>query len=129
GLPDYDAVLSYTGGASLDQVRRRRRACRVVPLYGSVDLDLHQPVDSTPLFRADLSYLGTYAEDRQETLDRLFLEPARRRVDRRFVLGGSQYPADFPWSSNIYYMRHVAPDWHPAFYSSSRLTLNVTRGA
>jgi spore maturation protein CgeB len=26
-------------------------------------------------------------------------------------------------------MRHVAPEYHPAFYSSSRLTLNVTRRA
>jgi spore maturation protein CgeB len=43
------------------------------------------------------------------------------------VLGGSQYPVDFPWTSNLFYMQHVAPAHHPAFYSSSRLTLNVTR--
>src|SRR5207253_4873074 len=61
--------------------------------------------------------------------ERLFLAPARRMPTRRFVLGGSQYPGNFPWSPNIFYMRHVAPDYHPAFYSSSRLTLNVTRRA
>jgi spore maturation protein CgeB len=129
GLADYDIVLSYTGGASLAALRERLGARAAVPLYGSVDPDAHQPAPTTPLFEADLSYLGTYAADRQAALDRLFLEPARRLPHRRFVLGGSQYPIDFPWTRNIFYMRHVAPDYHPAFFSSSRLTLNVTREA
>jgi spore maturation protein CgeB len=38
------------------------------------------------------------------------------------------YPADFPWTSNTYFVRHLPPPEHPAFYSSSKLTLNVTRG-
>jgi spore maturation protein CgeB len=129
GLADYDVVLSYTGGTSLVQLRELLRARRTAPLYGSVDPDAHQPVAPIDLFRADLSYLGTYADDRQDGVDRLFLEPARRLPRRRFVLGGSQYPVDFPWTSNVFYMRHVAPEYHPAFYSSSRLTLNVTRRA
>jgi spore maturation protein CgeB len=47
--------------------------------------------------------------------------------ERRFVLAGSQYPEYFPWSANVLYKRHLSPDQHPAFYCSSRLTLNVTR--
>jgi spore maturation protein CgeB len=129
GLADYDLVLSYTGGASLTALRERLGARAALPLYGSVDPNAHQPAPPSPLFDAHLSYLGTYAADRQPALDRLFLEPARRLTDRRFVLGGSQYPLDFPWAPNIFYMRHVAPDYHPAFFSSSRLTLNVTREA
>jgi spore maturation protein CgeB len=129
GLADYDLVLSYTGGRSLAQLRDRLGARRTAPLYGSVDPAAHQPVRPIDLFKADLSYLGTYADDRQDGLARLFLAPARRRPLRRFVLGGSQYPDDFPWTPNIFYMRHVAPDYHPAFYSSARLTLNVTRRA
>jgi spore maturation protein CgeB len=122
-------ALSYTGGASLEALRDRLHARVAVPLYGSVDPAVHRPVPPDPSFRADLSYLGTYAADRQDALDRLFLEPARRLARRRFVLGGSQYPADFPWTPNIFYLRHVAPDGHAAFFSSSRLTLNVTRAA
>ena len=129
GLADYDLVLSYTGGNSLAQLRDRLGARLAVPLYGSVDPAVHQPVDPESSDRADLSYLGTYAADRQDGVEKLFLEPARRRPSRRFVLGGSMYPYDFPWMSNIYYRRHVSPDQHPAFYCSSRLTLNVTRRA
>jgi spore maturation protein CgeB len=127
GLADYDVVLSYTGGRSLEALQAELGARVAVPLFGSVDPRAHQPAAPTSLFQADLSYLGTYSADRQQALVRLFIQPARHRPERRFVLGGSQYPRDFPWSANIYYMRHVAPDWHPAFYSSSRLTLNVTR--
>jgi spore maturation protein CgeB len=129
GLAGYDVVLSYTGGAALDDLRRRLGARVAVPLYGSVDPDVHQPVAPVEEFRCDLSYLGTYAADRQDAVERLFLEPARLLATRRFVLGGSQYPLDFPWSPNIYYKRHMSPDRHPAFYCSSRMTLNVTRRA
>lgn len=129
GLAGYDVVLSYTGGASLIQLQERLGARRTAPLYGSVDPHSHQRVEPVERFRADLSYLGTYAQDRQDGVDRLFLEPARQRADQRFVLGGSQYPVDFPWTANLFYMQHVAPEHHPAFYSSSRLTLNVTRRA
>jgi spore maturation protein CgeB len=127
GLSGYDLVLSYTGGTSLEALRRRLGAREALPLYGSVDPDVHQPVAPLPEYQADLSYIGTYAADRQEGVERLFLEPARRLPARRFALAGSQYPVDFPWTPNVFYKRHLSPDQHPAFYCSSRLTLNVTR--
>ncbi len=129
GLVDFDCVLSYTGGAALDQLRAKLGARRVFPLYGSADPEVHRPVAPRVELRGDLSYLGTYAADRQEALSALFLEAARRLPQKRFVIGGSLYPENFPWAENIYYMRHVAPPDHPAFYCSSPLTLNVTRGA
>jgi spore maturation protein CgeB len=130
GLGDFDLVLSYTGGRALDELRARLGARAVAPLYGSVDPDAHRPTTaSDDLPRGQLSYLGTYAADRQRRLEELFIEPARRRPDRRFVIGGSQYPPDFPWTGNMYYVRHMPPPLHPAFYSSSAITLNVTRGA
>ena len=127
GLADYDLVLSYTGGAALTALRERLGARRVLPLYGSVDPRVHRPVAPLDRYRADLSYLGTYAEDRQRGVLSLFIEPARLRPDRRFVVGGAQYPHDFPWTPNLHFVRHLPPAEHPAFYSSSRLTLNVTR--
>jgi spore maturation protein CgeB len=127
GLADFDLVLSYTGGAALTALREQLGARRVAPLYGSVDVTVHQRVPLVPPYRADLSYLGTYAEDRQHALFRLFIDPARRLPARRFVMGGAQYPAAFPWTDNIFFVRHLPPGEHPGFYSSSRLTLNVTR--
>jgi spore maturation protein CgeB len=129
GLGDFDLVLSYTGGRALTDLCSQLGARRVAPLYGSVDPDAHRQVNADAALRADLSYLGTYAADRQQRLEELFIEPARRRPHRKFVLGGSQYPADFPWTANIFYVRHMPPPEHPAFYCSSALTLNVTRGA
>jgi spore maturation protein CgeB len=127
GLRDFHLVLSYTGGAALDALRTRLGARCAAPLYGSVDPDAHRPEPAQPQYRADLSYLGTYAKDRQRTLAELFIEPARRLPERRFVVGGAQYPASFPWTSNIHFVRHLPPAEHSAFFSSARLTLNVTR--
>jgi spore maturation protein CgeB len=129
GLADFDLVLSFTGGQALLELRRRLGARVVAPLYGSVDPDCHRPVAATTELQCDLSYLGTYADDRQAALERLFLTPARCRPDRRFLLAGAQYPGDFPWTANIFYVQHLPPGDHPSFFSSSALTLNVTRRA
>jgi spore maturation protein CgeB len=129
GLSGFDLVLSYTGGSALDELQTRLGARRVAPLYGHVDPEVHRPAAPIERFRADLSYLGTYAADRQAALEALFIEPARRRPERRFLIGGAQYPKDFPWTDNIFFVRHLPPPEHPAFFSSSRLTLNITRRA
>lgn len=127
GLGAFDVVMSFTGGPALDALREMLGARRVAPLYGCVDPDAHAPARPCTDLSADLSYLGTYAADRQQTLERLFLAPARALPDRRFLIGGAQYPADFPWAPNVFYRQHVRPVEHPAFYCSSPLTLNVTR--
>jgi spore maturation protein CgeB len=133
GYAGYDLVLSYSGGQSLEELQTKLGAKRVAPLYGSVDFDVHHPVKpmTTPAGsrRIDLSYLGTWAEDRQRALEKLLIEPARRKSDRVFLIGGSMYPANFPWGPNIYFIPHVAPADHNAFYCSSDLTLNITRQA
>ncbi|MCA1424354.1 glycosyltransferase [Bradyrhizobium sp. NBAIM16] len=130
GLRDFALVLSFTGGPHVaDEFRTRLGARDTRPLYGHVDTDIHHPVTPQPHYRADLSYLGTYSEDRQRTLEALFVAPARARQDLRFLIGGAQYPHDFPWSPNIYFVRHLPPSEHAPFFASSRLTLNVTRRA
>jgi spore maturation protein CgeB len=129
GLRDFDLVLSYTGGASLDALRSQLGAPRVATLYGHVDPQVHRPVAPVANYRCALSYLGTYAADRQAALEALFIAPARRMPAHSFLIGGAQYPPDFPWTANIRFVRHMPPAEHPAFFSSSRLTLSVTRRA
>jgi spore maturation protein CgeB len=129
GLAGFDLVLSYAGGAALTALREHLGARWVAPLYGCVDPELYRPAPPPDGPRAALSYLGTYAADRQQALQRLFLEPTRRRPAQRFIIGGAQYPSDFPWSPNIWFERHVSPAAHSRFYAAARATLNITRAA
>src|SRR3954466_10178423 len=98
GLGGFDLVLSYTGGGALDELSASLGARRTAPLHGHVDPAQYRPGTFRPEFAGDLSYLGTYAADRQAAVDRLLLQAALRRPDRRFVIGGAQYPQEFPWS-------------------------------
>lgn len=129
GLGAFDLVLSYTGGTALEALRSRLGARRVAPLYGSVDVEAHRPAARRAEYACDLSYLGTFAADRQEGVDALFLRAASRLPRRRFLLGGPMYPAEMYRPDNVRWLPHVPPPEHPSFYGSSRLTLNVTRGA
>ncbi|PSC05034.1 glycosyltransferase [Alsobacter soli] len=124
-IPGYDLYLSFTGGPTLRTLERRWGSPAARALYCSVDMDAYRPSEVEK--RWDLSYLGTYSPDRQPTLERLLLEPARRASHLRFVVAGPQYPADIDWPANVERMDHVPPSEHPAFYAASRFTLNVTR--
>jgi spore maturation protein CgeB len=102
----------------------------VAPLYGSVDPEVHAPVADPPLeLRCALGYMATYAADRQAGLERLLVEPARRRRELRFCVIGSLYPPELPWPPNVARLWHLEPAKHAAFYSASRLSLNVTRAS
>jgi spore maturation protein CgeB len=124
-IPDYDIYFSFTGGPTLDLLMERYGSPAARALYCSVDPDLYPALDREK--RWDLSYLGTYSPDRQPTLERLLIEPARRAPHLRFVVAGPQYPADIDWPENVERIDHVPPSEHPAFYAQSRFTLNVTR--
>jgi spore maturation protein CgeB len=124
-IPGYDVYFSFTGGPTLDRLERQYGSPAARPLYCSVDPAAYRPLDVPKKW--DLSYLGTYSPDRQPTLERLLLEPARRRPDLRFVVAGPQYPYDIDWPANVERIDHCPPADHAAFYSASRFTLNVTR--
>jgi spore maturation protein CgeB len=124
-IAGYDLYLSFTGGPTLDRLECQYGSPAARQLYCSVDADAYRPLDLPP--RWELSYLGTYSPDRQPTLERLLLEPARRAPELRFAVAGPQYPADIDWPANVERIEHVPPADHPAFYAQSRFTLNVTR--
>lgn len=126
-LSEYDLVISYTGGSSLDDLKTVLAARKAVPLYGWVDPGVHRPVPLDPRFRCHLSYLGTYARDRQSKLEALLVNVARMRKEQQFLIGGALYPESIEWEKNISFVRHVKPSEHPAFYCSGRFTLNITR--
>jgi len=126
-IPRFELYLSFTGGRVLEELERHYGAQLARPLYGCVDPEAYQRVAAHKAFRCWLSYLGTYAPDRQQKLNELFLEPAHRCPGWPFVLAGSLYPRDRTWPENVKRFEHVAPNRHAALYSSSRATLNITR--
>ncbi|MFJ7439295.1 glycosyltransferase [Methylorubrum thiocyanatum] len=124
-IRDYDLYLSFTGGPTLERLERSYGSPAARALYCSVDPQAYPVLDRAPVY--DLSYLGTYSPDRQPTLERLLIEPARRAPELRFAVAGPQYPAGIDWPANVVRIDHLPPDAHPDFYASSRYTLNVTR--
>jgi spore maturation protein CgeB len=121
----YDLYLSFTGGPTLGRLEREYGSPMARALYCSVDPALYYPED-VPV-RWDLGYMGTYSDDRQPTLDRLLVEPARRWGDGRFAVVGPMYPESIGWPANVTRETHLSPREHRAFYAAQRFTLNVTR--
>ena len=127
-VSEYAAYLSFTGGPALRELEEVFGAQRAIAFYCSVDPDLYQPVTARAEFACDLSYLGTYAADRQPKLMRLLDDAAALVPQQGFVVAGPQYPDhEISWQKNVRRLVHVPPRDHPAFYCSSRFTLNVTR--
>jgi spore maturation protein CgeB len=129
GLGGFDLVLSFTGGQALERLQQELGARRVAPLYGHVDPLVHHEVAAEARFSARLSYLGTYAEDRQAALEELFFSPARALPQERLLLGGAMYPETEAFPNNVVHYPHVPPPEHPAFFCSSQATLSITRSS
>lgn len=124
-IPGFDLYLSFTGGPTLEHLEHAFGAPAARALYCSVDAEAYRPLDVPQ--RWDLSYLGTYSDDRQPTLTRLLIDVARACPGRRFAVAGPQYPDTIDWPANVERIEHLPPAGHAAFYSASRFTLNVTR--
>ena len=124
-IPGFDLYLSFTGGPTLERLEGAYGARRARVLYCSVDPEGYYP-ELGPV-RWDLGYLGTYSPDRQPTLDRLLIQPARAWARGGFIVAGPQYPADIDWPSNVERVEHLPPSEHRRFYNAQRFTLNVTR--
>ncbi len=124
-IPVFDAYFSFSGGEVLTRLERDYGARKAIDLYCSVDAQRYG--NTGEAFEWDLGYLGTYSPDRQPTLERLLIEPARVLSHLKFVVAGPQYPDDIEWPANVERIDHLPPREHPSFYSRQRFTLNVTR--
>jgi len=124
-IPGFDIYLSFTGGPTLAHLEDHYGSPAARALYCSVDASAYRPLEVPKKWA--LSYLGTYSPDRQPTLERLLLEPARLMPEKRFVVAGPQYPDAIDWPANVERIEHCPPADHAEFYAASRFTLNVTR--
>lgn len=126
-IAEYGAYLSFTSGPVLRELEEVYGAKRALGFFCSVDPELYRRTAVREEFRCDLSYLGTYAVDRQAKLMALLNGAAELMPEGEFLVAGPQYPAGESWVRNVRRMDHVGPADHPGFYSSSRFTLNLTR--
>lgn len=126
-IPGFDVYFSFTGGPILTEIETRFGARSAVPLYCSFDPREYRRFTVNKRFACDLSYMGTYAPDRQAKVEELLLRAAERLPKKKFIVAGPQYPKEIKWPKNVGRIVHLNPRWHARFYSSSRLTLNVTR--
>lgn len=133
-IPDFDIYLSFTGGPVLDRLENEFGARMARPLYCSVDTDIYYPetdaenfIETGDPFQYSLGYLGTYSEDRQPSLQRLLVDPAKQLSSARFCVAGAQYPEDLAWPTNVERVEHIPPHQHRKFYNAQRFTLNITR--
>jgi len=121
----YDLYLSFAGGPVLRKIEKEFGSPMARALYCSVDPKLYFPEERTSKW--DLGYMGTYSDDRQPSLDRLLVEPARRSPKLKTVVAGPMYPQELSWPTNVERIEHLPPASHRRFYNSQRFTLNLTR--
>lgn len=60
-IPEFDLVLSWSGGRSLVELETEWKAALARPLFGCVDPDVYVGVPRETRFECALSYMGTYA--------------------------------------------------------------------
>ena len=126
-IAGYDIYFSFTGGPMLREIEERLGAQKAVPLYCSFDEEKYRKFPVSKRYACEMSYMGTYAPDRQPKLEELLFGAARLMAEEKFLVAGPQYPKSIRWPKNVRRIMHLNPRWHPHLYSSSRLTLNVTR--
>src|SRR5215470_4616262 len=126
-LPQLDIYCSFTGGPMLKELETRFGVPMAVPLYCSVDPEKYYERPPSREFQCDLSYLGTYAPDRQPKIQELLCRPAAHLPQKKFIVAGAQYPPAIEWPDNVERSIHLNPRHHADLYCSSRVVLNVTR--
>jgi len=126
-LPALDVYFSFTGGPILAELEHRFGVRRAAPLYCSFDPERYRMYPRSVRFQCAMSYMGTYAPDRQPKLEHFLFGTANLLPEEQFIVAGPQYPQSVRWPQNVRRIIHLNPRWHPHLYSSSRLTLNVTR--
>jgi spore maturation protein CgeB len=126
-IAELDVYFSFTAGPLLATITGRFGAPCARPLYCSVDPAVYFRRQQTKRFGCDMSYMGTYAPDRQPKLEAWMNSVATQMPEARFVVAGPQYPRNIAWAQNVRHTKHLNPRWHPHLYSSSRFVLNITR--
>lgn len=127
-VPKYDLICTYGGGPPVVAAYMALGARHCQPIYNALDITTHHPVAPERRFVADLAFLGNRLPDREARVEQFFMNAARARPKRRFLLGGSGW-GDKPMPSNVNYLGHVYTHEHNAFNATPRAVLNISRAS
>jgi len=122
----YDLILTYGGGAPVVDAYQKYGASLCVPIYNALDPQTHHPVPPDARFGGDLGFLGNRLPDREERVERFFLDAASALPESRFLLGGSGWNGK-QLPQNVDYVGHVYTRDHNAFNVTPRAVLNISR--
>ena len=125
-IPDYDAVLTYGGGAEVREHYQRFGARRYYSIYNGLDPETHYPVPADPAFACDVAFLGNRLPDREARVDELFLNAARLAPDKQFLLGGEGWEGK-SLPKNVRWIGHVPTADHNRINCSASLVMNINR--
>ena len=89
-----DVYFSFTAGRCWGSSSAALESRRAVPLYCSFDPERYRAYPPSERFACAMSYMGTYAPDRQPKLEDYLFGAARALPEMRFTVAGPQYPKD-----------------------------------
>ncbi|MCK1598469.1 MULTISPECIES: CgeB family protein [unclassified Bradyrhizobium] len=125
-IASYDMVLTYGGGEPVVSAYRARGARDCIPIYNALDPATHFPAPRIARYACDLSLLANRLPDREQRVERFFIEVARHLPEKSFVLGGSGWETK-QTPANLRKVGHVGTADHNGFFGSALATLNVNR--
>lgn len=127
-IPQYDLILTYGGGDPVVDAYKKLKCRECIPVYNALDPETHYPEKPDPRFICDLAFLGNRLPDREERVEKFFLEPAGVLPAKKFLLGGNGWH-DKHMPDNIIYYGHVSTNDHNKFNCSPLAVLNISRSS
>ena len=125
-IPEYDFIFTYGGGPRVVEhyLRLGARSCH--PIYNGLDPHAHYPVPKDFSLECDLALVANRLPDREQRVERFFLQAAELAPEQRFILGGEGWGGK-PLPRNVRWIGHVATADHNRVNCSARLVLNLNR--
>jgi spore maturation protein CgeB len=124
----YDGILTYGGGPVARDEYLQLGGRRYQSIYNGLDPDTHYPVPSDPTVYCDVLFLGNRLRDREQRVDKLFLQAAQLAPNKQFILGGEGW-GDKSLPPNVRWIGHVPTDDHNRLNCSAGMVMNINRAS
>jgi spore maturation protein CgeB len=127
-IPRYDLILTYGGGAPVENSYKALGAKECISIYNAMDPETHHETSANSDYSCSLAFLGNRLPDREERVNEFFFKPARFLKVDTFILGGSGWEQD-DLPENVRHIGHVSTRDHNQFNSSPLAVLNISRNS